>query len=239
MKLILLLGLCLGLLCLTCGEEETWAQGPPLLDKAASPAPPGPEAPPPPSPGAPPPPGAPGAPAPPGPPAPPAGGPPGPHPPGPPPPPAAPVFPPDLLQKAPLAIQTASSAKALLTVGPAWLARAPGGELVYKVALLYRNVAVAALEFDPVSGEVLPKGYHPRTFETRLSPEKIRSLATQILPRLEVLKGAEFREPEACWVVPLGVEGRLVAKIKVYYDGIHVLPDYPLETERRWAEPRP
>ncbi len=232
LKFLFVLGIVTSLLVFSMGTGEAQTQGPPLLKtpQAGTAPPPGPGAPPPPpGPGAPPPSPGPGAPPPP---------PPGPGA-APPPPPQVPQLPPDLLEKAPLAIETASSAKALLTVGPAWLTRAPGGELVFKVALLYRDVAVAALEFDPQSGQILPKGYHPRTFEAHLSPEKVRALAAQILPRLVVLNGAEFRAPESCWVVPLAFKGLLVAKLKIYYDGIHVLPDYPLESERRWVNARP
>jgi len=37
---------------------------------------------------------------------------------------------------------------------------------------------------------------------------------------------ADFREPEACWGFPVSLGNTIVAEIKVYYDGIHILPDY-------------
>ncbi len=178
----------------------------------------------PPGPGAPPPPPGPGAP----PPGAGAGTPP------PPPPPAVSSLPPGFLQNANKAVQAAASAKALLTPGKVWLSRAPGGEYVIKAALMYQNVPVGALEFDPTTGEILPKGYHPWVFQQNVSLEEIRERLEDIIPRLTVLNGAEFRTPEACWVVPLAINGRIVSKIKVLYDGVHIMPDYPLQSELQW-----
>ncbi len=191
---------------------NTQAQSPPLLRQPPSDlsnlqAPP-----PPPGPGAPPPPGA----APP-----------------PPPPPAA-TFPPGFLQNALKAVQAATSAKALLVPGKVWVSRAPGGELIIKAALMYKNVPVGALEFDPSTGEVLPRGYHPWIFEQKVSLDQIRAKLRELIPKLSALNGAEFHKPEACWVIPLAIDGKIVSKIKVFYDGIHIVPDYPLQSELQW-----
>ncbi len=160
--------------------------------------------------------------------------PPPPGPGAPPPPPAVSSLPPGFLQNALKAVQAAASAKALLVPGKVWISRAPGGELVIKAALMYQNVPVSALEFDPTTGEILPKGYHSWVFEQKVSIEQIRAQLKEIVSRLTVLNGAEFRAPEACWVVPLAVDGKIVSHIKIFYDGIHVIPDYPLQSELQW-----
>ncbi len=59
-------------------------------------------------------------------------------------------------------------------------------------------------------------------------PEVCTDLAKEVQPslihrkslsglgeRLTVLEGAEFREPESCWAVPVVCEGRIVAHLKI------------------------
>ena len=111
--------------------------------------------------------------------------------------------------------------------------KAPAGEVVVKAAILYQGVAVGALEFDPVNGVLLPRGYHPRVYNAAISVERIKGELPGIIARLQVLSGAEYREPEACWAVPLAVDGKIVAHVKVYYDGIHIVPNYPVDQEMR------
>ena len=165
-----------------------------------------------------------------------------PPPPGPPgtapPPPGGPPIPPatlpqDFLKKALQAVETARAARTLFTPGPVWIMKAPAGEVVVKAAILYRGVAVGALEFSPVDGALLPKGYRIRVYNATVSIEQIKGDLPGIMTRLQVLNGAEYREPEACWVVPLAVDGKIVAHVKVYYDGIHIVPDYPVDQEMR------
>jgi len=50
---------------------------------------------------------------------------------------------------------------------------------------------------------------------------------------LKVLNGAEYRDPERSWLVPLSYNSRIVAHMKVYYDGVHIVPDYPANQEMR------
>lgn len=210
----------LGLLFLGGAVMAVARQGPPLLNQGErmAQAAPAPQQPPlPPGSGTPPPPGPPGtAPPPPG---------------GPPVPPAA--LPPDFLQKAFQAVEAAKAARTLFTPGPVWIMKAPAGEVVVKAAILYQGVAVGALEFSPVDGVLLPKGYKLRVYNVSVSVEQVRRELPGIMARLQVLNGAEYRGPEACWVVPLAVEGKIVAHLKVYYDGVHVIPDYPVDQEMR------
>lgn len=81
------------------------------------------------------------------------------------------------------------------------------------------------LRFSPADGRLLPKGLHglnESTAETMAIVEaKLKSLATELV----VLDGAEFREPECCWALPIAHQGRIVAHIKVSADGTTILPD--------------
>ncbi|WP_456371015.1 hypothetical protein [Thermodesulfatator atlanticus] len=89
-----------------------------------------------------------------------------------------------------------------------------------------------ALEFDPLTGKLLPKSYHPPVFQNQVSPAKIKSLAAaKIIPQLKVLEGVKFRMPESCFVVPFAYQNLIVGELKIYYDGVHVVPDYPLDSE--------
>ena len=153
-----------------------------------------------------------------------------PAPPGGPLPPPAPVVSVDL-SKAPLAVQTAGRARPYLSVSSSWATRGPRGEVDLKTALVYEGLAVAILHFDPQTGQVLPKGYHSWAFQQAVSAQDVAKRAQEILGNLEVLSGAEYREPEACWVVPLAYQGRIVAELRVSYDGTGIVPDIPATQE--------
>jgi len=43
--------------------------------------------------------------------------------------------------------------------------------------------------------------------------------------------GAEYRQPEYSWAIPLAYNGKIVAHVRVYHDAIHVVPDYPATQE--------
>ncbi|RLB05340.1 MAG: hypothetical protein DRG83_02875 [Deltaproteobacteria bacterium] len=139
----------------------------------------------------------------------------------------------EVLGNATLAIKTARNTRKYFTSWKLWKHRGPAGEVVIKAAVIYRRVAVACMDFDPLTGDVLPKGYHPINYEARLSLDDIRKELPAIIANLKVLDGAEFRDKERCWIVPLAYEGKIVAHVKVYHDGIHIVPDYPVDQEMR------
>jgi len=164
--------------------------------------------------------------------------------PSPPPPPggpAAPAPPPRaernlplaFLHNGPRAVEAARAARPMLTAGKVWSRRAPGGERQLKAAILYQGMAVGVLEFSPLDGTLLPVGYHPRIYSPVAPPalERVKREVAGIVSRLEVLDGAEFRAPEASWVVPLAEGGMIVSHLKIYYDGVHVIPDFPANQE--------
>jgi len=144
----------------------------------------------------------------------------------------APNIPLAFLQNAPKAVSTAKAARPYFAPGKVWAIRAPGGEVILKAAIVYKGIAVGVLEFNPVDGTLLPTGYHPRIYTKDISGFNIvKKSLPEIISKIEVLDGAEFIEPEASWVVPLAVNGMIVSHIKVYYDGIHVVPDFPTNQE--------
>ncbi len=200
------------------GDTMSIAQQPPILQAP----PPGPQTATPPSPPPPPPP--------------PGGAPPPPPNPAVPPPQSPPTSSYLNYAEAPKAVETARLAKKYLTFGKVWINRAPAGEVVIKAAILYQQTVVATIEFDPTTGEVLPCGYHPKVFNSSISITSIKQRLPDIISSLEVLNGAEFREPESCWIVPLSYKGMIVSHLKVYYDGIHIVPDYPAMQESRLGE---
>ena len=153
----------------------------------------------------------------------------------PPPPPGGPL--PGIQQNLPgnavTAVATARKMKAYLTPGNVWIMTAPRGEVEVKAAIIYDGMAVAVLHFNPQDGALLPLGIHPRAFGVNPPLETIKRTLPSIMGDLEVLNGAEYREPESAWIIPLAYKGMIVAHLKIYADGIHVVPDYPANQELR------
>lgn len=173
---------------------------------------------------------------------PPAGGPVPPPPPGggPVPPPPGGVQPPSLAggwtipDNALKAVEIAKEVKKYILPGKIWMMRGPAGDMEIKAALVYQGVALDVLRFNPINGELLACGFNPKAYSCTVSLDAVRSRLPTIMAGLVVLEGAEYREPEACWAVPLACGGKIVAHIKVYYDGIHVVPDYPATQEMNY-----
>ncbi len=158
-------------------------------------------------------------------------------PPGPamgPPPPGPAGFIPQLPQNLASILDVARKAKVYFQLGGIWTTRAPAGEIEVKAAIVYQGFAVATLRFNPADGTLLPMGYNPHVYNMNVSLAAIRARAMDIIKGLEVLNGAEYREPEAVWAIPLSYNGKIVAHIKVKYDGSAIVPDYPLDQEMRY-----
>ncbi|WP_157627858.1 hypothetical protein [Thermodesulfatator autotrophicus] len=138
----------------------------------------------------------------------------------------------DIIKNAALAVATAQKAKMYLTAGKVWSMVAPRGEVEVKAAIVYDGTAVAVLHFNPLDGSILPLGVH--VVARGVSPQIIENVKRNlpaIISSLEVLNGAEYREPENAWCVPLAYKNMIVAHLKIYGDGIHVVPDYPANQE--------
>ncbi len=139
----------------------------------------------------------------------------------------------NLSRNAVTAVATAKKVKAYLTPGNVWIMTAPRGEIEVKAAIIYNGMAVAVLHFNPKDGALLPLGIHPRAFGVNPPLETIKRNLPSIVGELDVLNGAEYREPENAWIVPLAYKKMIVAHLKLYIDGIHVIPDYLANQEMR------
>ncbi len=137
-----------------------------------------------------------------------------------------------VIKNATVAISTAKRAKAYLTPGKVWLWTEPTGEKVIKAALLYEGIVVTVIHFNPLNGSLLPCGLHSAVFEVKNPQiESVKSTLPKIVSKIQVLDGAEFREPENAWAIPLAYDGMIIGHLKVYSDGTHIVPDYPANQE--------
>ncbi len=157
------------------------------------------------------------------------------HPPTPPLRPGAPLLTPssikELLKNVNTAVATAEKVKNHLKPGKVWIRKGPAGETEIKAGVLYQGSVAAVLNFSPVDGSVLPLGFHVRIAENNIKLEQIQNNLANLLNRLQLLPAAEFREPEASWIFPLCLDHSIVAHLKIYFDGVYVVPDYPANQE--------
>jgi len=164
---------------------------------------------------------------------------------GPPMPPATPPLPPGtagipvvqtiptqtLLANLRQAVAIAENLNKLITPGKVWIMRAPAGEIEIKGGVLYQGVVVAVLRFNPIDGNILPLGVNPHVYQSNIQIQSIKSKLSSVIGNLKFLPAAEFMEPEACWSFPVAMGNSIVAHIKVYYDGIHVVQDFVANQE--------
>lgn len=129
------------------------------------------------------------------------------------------------------AFRTAGDALPLLTAGRVWTHTSPHGEPEIKGALLYEGRPAVILHFSTEDGNILPRGLHSYS---QASPELIAQVKDRLPDypgKLTVLEGAEFREPEFCWALPVTYKGRIVAHIKISAQGDGIVPDKKAEEE--------
>ena len=122
-------------------------------------------------------------------------------------------------------VATGRACIASLIPGKIWSHRAPRGEFEIKGSLTLGDAIVVVLRFSPEDGSVLPKGLHGLSAARSEIISPVESRLKQLPKELVVLDGAEFREPESCWAVPVAHKGRIVGHIKISSDGSTVLPD--------------
>jgi len=99
--------------------------------------------------------------------------------------------------------------------------------------VLYEDRVLFILHFDPYSGDVLPIGCHVRSFLCDVSQEMLQKNLQDVQRGLRILDCVEYLEPELAWVVPMAYRGLIIGNIKIYQDGIHVIPDFMGDLERR------
>ena len=129
------------------------------------------------------------------------------------------------------AVVTVEKLNKLFTPGNVWIMRGPTGEIEIKGGLLYQGAVVAVLHFNPINGTILALGINPHVFQNNIGMQSIKSNLITTIGNLKILPVAEFMEPQNCWSFPLVMGSTIVASIKVYYDGIHILPDYMANQE--------
>jgi hypothetical protein len=123
------------------------------------------------------------------------------------------------------AIETCRACIVSLAPGPVWRHTAPRGEFEIKGCLTQNEQPVTVFNFSPVDGSILPKGLRALSGgKLDVMPKVVDSLSS-MANQLRVLEGAEFREPEFCWAVPIAHQGRMVGHIKVSADGTTIMPD--------------
>ena len=123
------------------------------------------------------------------------------------------------------AIATTRERLASLAPGKVWRHRAPHGEPEIKASLMLDGIAVVLLHFSPEDGSLLPKGLHAIREGKPEILSLVQSRLQEIPRKLTILEGAEFREPESCWAIPLACEGRIVGHLKVSADGATIIAD--------------
>jgi len=90
---------------------------------------------------------------------------------------------------------------------------------------MFEDKAVSLLHFSPEDGSLLPKGLHALSAGKSDVLAIVEAKLRQIPKEISVLDGAEFREPESCWAVPIAHQGRIVGHLKVSADSNTILPD--------------
>lgn len=126
------------------------------------------------------------------------------------------------------AVDTCRSNLSKLVAGPVWNHRTRRGEFEVNGCLLLDDVPVTVLHFSPEDGSLLPKGLHALTAADDAAIAKVKAHLSSVVTSLDVLDGAEFREPELCWAVPLAQRGRIVGHLKVTANGESIMPDKKL-----------
>jgi len=98
------------------------------------------------------------------------------------------------------------------------------------VPVLYLDFAIDGIHYDPRTKSPRPKGapYHGEP-----STGGARERVDEILGEARVIEGAEFREPEDCWIVPVAWKSFIILHVRVSADGSELIPDYHLTEEVR------
>ncbi len=137
-----------------------------------------------------------------------------------------------LVDRAARAINTAKAALPYLTLGMPLISRGPEGSLHVDLPLMYNGFAVDRVHFDPLHMSLSPKGRPVRIYGS-VDVSAIIKRVEDLLSGMEVLEGAEYREPENAWAVPVVWRKLIVAHIKVRDGSWSIVPDYALTEELR------
>lgn len=127
------------------------------------------------------------------------------------------------------AIETVKNALPFFTAGMPIIHHTPHGVNI-DIPVMYLNVAIDRLHYDPKTESPLPKGL-PGVECGEIDPVRVKDRAREILKGLRVLEAAEFRKPENCWVVPVAWRSFIVLHVRISADGKELIPDYRLMEE--------
>jgi len=134
------------------------------------------------------------------------------------------------MENASKAIDTARNALIKLTPGQVWKHEAPHGTEL-KGSLMQGELHVLMIHFNGEDASVLPKGLHGLSEGNPEIKKQIESKLIELPSHLKVLEGAEFREPEECWAIPIALDGRIVSHLKVSANGREVVADKKIAKE--------
>jgi hypothetical protein len=126
------------------------------------------------------------------------------------------------------AIKSVGTCRSLLNSlvpGKVWSHLTHHGEFDLKGSYKLNGDVVLVIHFSPQDGSILPKGLHGLGQGKPGILSIIENKLEQIKDEISVLDGAEFREPESCWAIPIACQGRIVGYMKVSADGKEILPD--------------
>ena len=101
------------------------------------------------------------------------------------------------------------------------------------VPVMYLDFAIDRVHYDPRTGTPAPKGGPPHCELPSGAEAYAKERIDGALKEAYVLEGAEFREPEDCWVVPVAWKNFIILHVRVSADGEELIPDYPLTEEVR------
>jgi|UniRef100_A0A7C3SLA6 hypothetical protein len=122
-----------------------------------------------------------------------------------------------------------------LRAGKAWVKEGKWGDKKLEVALLLEDKVVGRLRLNPVSGDILPKGFKPQERQTTISPDQARAVVSQALPLLQV--GAARLAKNGNWKLELTWKGSAVADITVNGQDGTILTDWKAAKDlERWGK---
>lgn len=141
-----------------------------------------------------------------------------------------PSFDPTLALKA---VETVKAAMPLLTAGTPLIKRGLRGEVHVDVPVTYMNFAVDRIHYDPYLKAPSPKGRPAKAWDVDVEPREVQRIVEEVLKEAQVIQGAEYRESEDAWAVPVVWKGLIIMHVRVSYDGEQIVPDHALTEELR------
>lgn len=87
------------------------------------------------------------------------------------------------------------------------------GDTKVIVPIMKDKMVVAKIKVNPLTGEIIPKGYRIFTPKMDISPLEAESAVESIIPRLTV--GNPWQSVNRHWKVPLVLDGTVIAEVRV------------------------